>query len=308
MKRISIVVPCKNEEESIPLFFATLNKVQRQVTDYQFNYIFIDDGSTDKTLLELRNLNYRHPELVGYLSFSRSFGKEAGLYAGLKRAQGDLIAVMDVDLQDPPELLPKMITGIKEGYDVIGSRRADRKGESPIRSFFSNLFYRIINKITDIPMKPGVRDFRLMTKPVVKAILSLKEYNRFSKGIFEWVGFKTKYISYKNRDRAVGKTSWSFWGLVKYSFQGVVNFSQTPLIVSAWFGFLLSCISLVAIIIIILRKLIYDNSTNGWASLISIVLFMGGLQLFFLGIIGKYIANIYSETKERPLYIVKEKK
>lgn len=306
MKSLSIIVPCNNEEETIPVFFSTVNKIQKQVSDYQFHYIFIDDGSKDKTLFQLRKLHQQFPKIVNYLSFSRPFGKEAGLYAGLRHAKGDLVAVMDVDLQDPPELLPRMIQGIKAGYDVIGSRRVNRSGEGKIRSFFSNLFYKIINHLSDVPMKPGVRDYRLMTQPVVQAILRLEEYNRFSKGIFEWVGFKTKYLDFKNRDRAAGKTSWSFGGLIRYSIQGIINFSQTPLTLAAWIGFLLAIAAFIALIIIIIHKLLVDNSASGWASLISVVLLIGGLQLFFLGVVGKYIANIYTETKKRPLYIIKE--
>ncbi|HJE97112.1 MAG TPA: glycosyltransferase family 2 protein [Ligilactobacillus acidipiscis] len=308
-KKISLVVPCFNEEESIPLFYKEVEKVKSKLRGYELEYLFINDGSKDKTLEVLKKLQKEHEEDIHYISFSRNFGKESALYAGLKEATGDFIAVMDVDLQDPPELLVPMLAGIEdENYDIVGTRRADRKGEPVIRSFFSNLFYKLINRISNTEFISGIRDYRLMTRQVVDAILKMSEYNRFSKGIFSWVGFNAKYLEYSNRDRAAGKTSWSFWSLFKYSLQGIINFSETPLYIASYIGLGSFLISLLAIIFIICRKLFYGGSVNGWASMITIILFLGGIQLFCLGILGRYIGGIYLESKKRPLYIIKEKK
>lgn len=308
-KLISLVVPCFNEEETIPLFFKAVEEVKPLLRGYEIEYLFVNDGSKDQTLAVLRQLHEKYKKSVHYISFSRNFGKEAALYAGLQSTTGDFVAVMDVDLQDPPEQLVDMLAGIEdEGYDIVGTRRVDRKGEPVIRSFFSNMFYKVINKMSDTQFLNGVRDFRLMTRQVVDAILQMSEYNRFSKGLFSWVGFSTKYLEYSNVDRVAGETSWSFWGLFKYSLEGIINFSETPLALASYTG-LFSCFgSIIAIIFIVLRKLIYGGSVNGWASLISIVLFIGGLQLFCLGIVGRYIGNIYLEVKNRPLYIIQEKK
>ncbi|KRL02165.1 glycosyltransferase family 2 protein [Liquorilactobacillus capillatus] len=308
-KLISLVVPCYNEQETVPLFYKALEKVKGQLRGNELEYIFIDDGSKDATLKELKALQQRDPQHVHYVSFSRNFGKESALYAGLTYATGDYVSVMDVDLQDPPEQLAEMLAGIEdEGYDVVGTRRMDRSGEPPIRSFFSNMFYKIINKISNTPILDGVRDYRLMTRQVVDAILKLSEYNRFSKGLFSWVGFKTKYLEYQNRDRVAGNTSWSFWKLFGYSLDGIVNFSDTPLSIASFVGFFSFAGSGVAMIFIIMRKLFYGGSVDGWASLVTIILLVGGMQLFCLGIVGKYIANIYLEAKHRPVYIVREKK
>lgn len=303
---LSIVVPCYNEEESILLFFEEVEKVSRQITQ-QIEYIFINDGSKDQTLNILRALHKEHPEKIRYISFSRNFGKEAGLYAGLKEARGSLITVMDVDLQDPPHLLPEMITMIETSdLDCVGTRRLDREGEPAIRSFFAKMFYKLVNRIGDTEMVDGARDFRLMSRQMVDAILELSEYNRFSKGIFSWVGFKTEYVSYENRERVAGETSWSFWSLLSYSIDGIVNFSETPLNFASYVG-ALSCIgSGIAMLIIIFKTLVNGDPTSGWPSLVSIFLFVGGLQLLCLGIIGKYVGKIFMETKKRPIYIVKE--
>lgn len=303
---LSIVVPCYNEEESILLFFEEVEKVSRQITQ-QVEYIFINDGSKDQTLNILRALHKEHPEKIRYISFSRNFGKEAGLYAGLKEARGSLITVMDVDLQDPPHLLPEMITMIETSdLDCVGTRRLDREGEPAIRSFFAKMFYKLVNRIGDTEMVDGARDFRLMSRQMVDAILELSEYNRFSKGIFSWVGFKTEYVSYENRERVAGETSWSFWSLLSYSIDGIVNFSETPLNFASYVG-ALSCIgSGIAMLIIIFKTLVNGDPTSGWPSLVSIFLFVGGLQLLCLGIIGKYVGKIFMETKKRPIYIVKE--
>ncbi|GCF92364.1 glucosyl transferase family 2 [Enterococcus florum] len=303
---LSIIIPCFNEEEAIPLFFEEVEKTKRLIR-HDLEYLFVDDGSKDQTLTVIRDLAQRYPDRVRYISFSRNFGKEAALFAGLQTATGDLITVMDVDLQDPPELLPKMIGMIESSdIDCVGTRRADRTGEPPIRSFFARMFYQLINKISDTEMVDGARDFRLMTRQMVDAVLELTEYNRFSKGLFSWVGFKTEYLSYENRERTVGETSWSFWKLFNYSIDGIINFSDAPLNIASFVG-ALSCLgSGIALIFIILRAMFFGDPTSGWPSMVSILLFIGGLQLLSLGIIGKYIGKIFLETKKRPIYIVKE--
>lgn len=308
-KTISIIVPCYNEQESIPLFYAAVEKVTATLADHRIEYIFVNDGSADESLAEMRALQAQDPEHVHYISFSRNFGKEAALYAGLQAATGDYVSVMDVDLQDPPELLPEMIHGIEvEGYDCVGTRRTTRAGETPVRSFFAKQFYKIINRISQTEIVDGARDYRLMTRQMVNAILEMSEYNRFSKGIFSWVGFDTKYLEYKNQDRVAGQTSWSFWGLFKYSLDGIVTFSETPLAIASFVGFFSFAIALLALIFIVIRALIFGDPTSGWPSLISVILMVGGLQLLCLGIVGKYIGKIYLEVKNRPVYIVKEKK
>lgn len=307
MKCISLIIPCFNEEASIPLFFEATEKIKPQLRGYQLEYWFINDGSTDKTLYELRLLQQNHPDEVHYVSFSRNFGKEAALFAGLTSATGDYVAVMDVDLQDPPEFLPQMLAGIEdEWYDIVGARRTSRTGEPWIRSFFSKLFYKFINKISETKFVPGVRDYRLMTRQVVDSIISVSEYNRFSKGIFSWVGFNTKYIEYHNHNRVAGETTWSFWQLFSYSIEGIINFSEKPLAIASYVGLGSFMVSILALIFIIVRKLLFGGSAYGWASLISVVLMIGGIQLLCLGILGKYIGNIYLETKGRPLYLIKE--
>ncbi|MFL2029699.1 glycosyltransferase family 2 protein [Loigolactobacillus zhaoyuanensis] len=308
-KKISLVVPCFNEEKTIPLFYAALQAVKPQLRGAELEYWFINDGSHDTTLDVLRELQIKDPQQVHYISFSRNFGKEAALYAGLQAATGDYVAVMDADLQDPPEQLAEMLAGIEdEGYDVVGTRRVNRAGEPAIRSFFANTFYRFINKISSTPIVNGARDFRLMTRQVVDAVLSMNEYNRFSKGLLSWVGFNTKYLSYENRDRVAGQTSWSFWKLLRYSIDGIIDFSDVPLVLASFVGFASFLVSLAGIAFVIIRKIIYGGSVTGWASMVSIMLMIGGLQLLCLGILGKYIGGIYLEAKKRPIYIVKEKK
>ncbi|WP_206855159.1 glycosyltransferase family 2 protein [Candidatus Enterococcus mangumiae] len=301
--KISIVIPCFNEEKTVPLFF---DEVEKFRGDYEFEYLFIDDGSSDGTLAAIKELANAH-ESVRFVAFSRNFGKEAALYAGLQASTGDLVTVMDVDLQDPPELLPVMIDKvIHSDIDCIGTRRSTREGEPAIRSFFAKKFYQLINRISDTEMVDGARDYRMMTRQMVDAVLELAEYNRFSKGLFSWVGFKTEYLSFENRERVAGETSWSFWKLFNYSIDGIVNFSDTPLTIASFVG-ALSCIgSGIAIFFIILRALLFGDPTSGWPSLVSIVLFIGGIQLLCLGIIGKYIGKIFLETKKRPVYIVRE--
>lgn len=306
MKKLSIVIPCYNEEETIRPFLAETQKVEEQMSDELiFEYLFINDGSKDGTLSVLRAVSKEFTN-VYYLSFSRNFGKEAGLLAGLEHATGDFVVVMDADLQDPPELLIPMYDKIQSGFDIVGTRRSDRSGEPPVRSFFSKLFYKLINKVSETEMVDGARDFRLMTRQVVNSILELQEVNRFSKGLFAWVGYKVDYISYENRERVAGTTSWSFWSLLKYSLEGFINFSDAPLNLAVWAGFGSFLLSIFGIIFVVVRKLTVGGSIAGWASTISIILFIGGIQLLSIGIIGKYISKIFLETKKRPIYIIKE--
>ncbi|MEG0158585.1 MAG: glycosyltransferase family 2 protein [Carnobacterium sp.] len=304
---ISIVVPCFNEEESIPLFYAALEKERESLINADIEYIFVNDGSKDNTLNVLRSLAKEDKERVKFISFSRNFGKEAGLYAGLQQATGDYVAVMDVDLQDPPEMLPEMLQIIREEeFDCVGTRRVSRDGEPPIRSFFARQFYRIINNISETEIVDGARDYRLMTRQMVNAILSMEEYNRFSKGIFSWVGFDTKYLEYKNQERVAGETSWSFWSLFKYSLDGIVAFSELPLAFASFVGFFSFLVAMIAMVVIVIRTLLLNDPTSGWPSLVCFILAIGGLQLFCLGILGKYLGKTYLETKKRPIYIVKE--
>ena len=307
MKKISIVIPCYNEEESIPYFYDEITKVSSELKNYLFEFIYIDDGSKDSTLEIIRSLNERDNR-NRYISFSRNFGKEAALYAGLSAATGDYVAVMDADLQDPPALLPKMINYIEnEGFDCVATRRVDRKGEPMIRSFFAKQFYKTINKMSKTEIVDGARDFRLMTRQMVESILDVSEYNRFSKGIFSWVGFETKWLEYENQERAAGETKWSFWKLFLYSIDGIISFSAAPLAIASIMGVLFCVISLLFICVIIARTLLWGDPTSGWPSLVCIIFLVSGVQLFCLGITGQYISKTYMETKNRPIYIVKEK-
>ncbi|NME50806.1 glycosyltransferase family 2 protein [Enterococcus cecorum] len=306
LKKISIVIPCYNEEETIAIIYKELVQVDRKLQDFYFEYIFINDGSTDDTLLKLRQLSKK--QNVHYLSFSRNFGKEAALYAGLKEANGDYVTVMDADLQDPPELLIKMVRILEQGeYDCVGTRRINRRGEPSIRSWFARKFYQLINRIGEVEMVDGARDFRLMTRQMVDSVLELSEYNRFSKGLFAWVGYNTKYLEYENRERVAGQTSWSFWSLFKYSIDGIVNFSEAPLNLASFVGAFSCFASIIAMILIVVKTLIFKDPTSGWPSLVCIILFIGGIQLLCLGIVGKYISKIFLETKKRPIYIIKER-
>ncbi|GEO46562.1 glycosyltransferase family 2 protein [Companilactobacillus kimchii] len=310
MKTISIIVPCFNEQESINIYYDAMTKIKNQTNKFKFEYWFVDDGSKDKTYSILKDLQQDHSDEVHFISFSRNFGKEAALYAGLNEVTGEYVAVMDVDLQDPPEMLPEMFDLLEEKeYDCVGTARMDREGENKIISFFSNSFYKLINKMSQTKIIPGARDYRLMTRQMVEAIKSMTEYNRFSKGIFSWVGFKTKYLPYKNRERVAGNTSWNFWKLFKYAITGIVDFSEGPLMFATWMGTIFSITSILAIIAIIIRKIINPlSSVNGWASIVSIVLLIGGIQLLSIGILGEYIGKIFLEVKKRPIYIVKDKK
>ena len=305
---LSVIVPCYNEEENVPIFYEEMmkNSAFLEQEKLELEIIYIDDGSKDNTAAEVRKLHEKD-ERVHLVSFSRNFGKEAALLAGLEAADGDLITVMDADLQDPPELLQEMYAKIEEGFDVVGTRRADRKGEPVLRSFFARTFYWLVNKISDTEMVDGARDFRLMTRQVVDSILELGEVNRFSKGLFSWVGYDVTYLPYENRERVAGDTSWNFWSLLRYSIDGFINFSEAPLNLATWAGLASFILSFFAIIFVVLRRLLFGDPVSGWASTISIIMFLGGLQLLALGIIGKYIAKIFLETKKRPVYIVKEK-
>lgn len=304
---ISIIIPCFNEEASLPLFYAEMEKIKQQLKE-GFEYIFVNDGSKDRTLQVLRDLNQTDRN-VHYLSFSRNFGKEAALYAGLQHATGDYVTVMDADLQDPPALLIQMKNMLDENaeLDCVGTRRTTREGEPLIRSFFAKMFYKLINKISQVEMVDGARDFRLMRRQMVDAVLEVSEYNRFSKGIFAWVGFKTEYLEYKNVERVAGQTSWNFWQLFNYSLEGIINFSDAPLTIAFVGGVVACLLAFFLIIIVIIRTLIFGDPTSGWPSMISIILFLGGFQLLTIGILGKYIGKIFMETKKRPIYVIKER-
>ena len=305
-KKISIVVPCYNEEESLPHFYKEIKKVEKSMDYLSFEYIFVNDGSRDKTLEILRDLAKKDKK-VRYISLSRNFGKEGAMLAGLDASTGDYITVMDADLQDPPTLLIEMYKGItEEGYDCVGTRRVTRKGEPPIISFFARMFYKIINKLSKVEMVDGARDFRLMTRQMVDSILSLKEYNRYSKGLFSFVGYKTKWLEYENVERVAGETKWSFWKLLLYAFEGIIAFSTVPLMIAAIVGLLFFFVSFIMIIVIIAKTLAFGDPVGGWPSLVCIIFFVSGVQLFCLGIIGAYLSKTYLETKNRPIYIIKE--
>ncbi len=306
MEKISVIVPCLNEEDSLPFFYEEINRVSKEMNDIDFEFLFIDDGSKDQTLSLLKDLSQKD-ERIKYIAFSRNFGKEAAIYAGLKNSSGDYVVIMDADLQDPPSLLPEMLQAIKEeGYDSAATRRVTRKGEPPVRSFFARLFYRLMNHISDANIMDGARDYRLMNRKMVDAILSMCEYNRFSKGIFGWIGFDTKWIEYENVERVAGKTKWSFWKLFKYSLEGITAFSVEPLQIASIFGVFFSFIALIMIIVIIIRTLVFGDPTSGWPSLVCIIMLIGGIQLLCIGILGQYLAKTYLETKHRPIYISKE--
>lgn len=307
MDKISVIVSCYNEEESLPLFYKEMERVRKQdFENIDFEYIFVNDGSKDKTLEEMKELR-KQDKKVRYISFSRNFGKEAAMYAGLEAATGDYVTLMDADLQDPPSLLRQMYDLIKnDGYDCVATRRVTRKGEPPIRSFFARVFYKLINKISDVEMVDGARDYRLMTKQMVNAIISMKEYNRYSKGLFSFVGFNTKWIEYENVERVAGETKWSFWKLFKYAIEGITAFSTTPLILASVIGLIFCVVSFILIIVIIVKTLAFGDPTSGWPSLVCIIFFVSGIQLFSLGVIGQYLSKAYLEVKNRPIYIVKE--
>lgn len=306
MDKISIAVPCYNEEPALEPFFSAVTGVAEQMRGVEFEFLFIDDGSRDGTLEKILALS-RRDSRVKYISFSRNFGKEAGIYAGLENATGDYVVIMDADLQDPPALLPEMYRSIKEeGYDCVGSRRVTRKGEPLIRSFFARMFYKLINKMSDAEIVDGARDFQMMSRQVVEAILSMGEYNRFSKGIFGWIGFKRKWLEYENIERVAGETKWSFWKLFLYAIEGIVAFSTTPLVISSVFGLICCALALVMTVVVIVRTLVFGDPTSGWPSLVCIMLLLSGIQMLGIGVVGQYLAKTYLETKHRPIYLVRQ--
>lgn len=306
MKKISLIIPCYNEESCLPAFDGEIAKVVEKMQGYEFEILYVNDGSVDGTLPLIRGFSEKRP-YVRYISFSRNFGKEAAMYAGFTNATGDYVAVMDADLQDPPELLPKMVKILESGeYDSVATRRVDRAGEPPIRSFFARMFYKLINKISDADVVDGARDYRLMKREMVDVIVEMGERNRFSKGIFGWIGFRTYWYAFENVERAAGETKWNFWKLFKYSIDGIISFSQMPLNIASWMGVACTGISLFAILFIVVRRLIFGDAVQGWASNMCVMIFIGGIQLFCLGVIGQYIGKTYVETKKRPHYIASE--
>ena len=305
MKKISIIIPCYNEEEAIPYFYEEIEKITKKIKA-KFEYIFVDDGSQDNTLKVIKTLAKKDKK-IRYISFSRNFGKEASMLAGLEHATGDYVTTMDADLQDPPELLIEMFNTLEnEEYDICGAVSISRNGYSFIRKHFTNLFYKIISKVSKTEMINGARDFRLMKRYVVEAIISMREYNRYSKGLFSFVGFKTKWIEFENKNRVAGKTKWSLWKLFIYAVEGIISFSTAPLIFSALLGLFFCIISFIMIIFIIIRTLMFGDPVAGWPSLVCIIFFLSGIQLFAIGIIGQYLAKTYLETKNRPIYIIRE--
>ena len=303
MNLLSIVVPCFNEEETVEIFSKEINKT---LNEHNFEIIFINDGSSDNTLNNIKKLADENSN-IKYISFSRNFGKESAIYAGLKNATGDLVCVMDVDLQHPPSLLPEMIESVSnEDYDVAAARRTSRKGEPKIKSFFSHMFYKVFKRITKMDLVEGATDYRVMTRQVVDSILQLKEYNRFSKGLFQWVGFNTKWICYENVERVAGQTTWSYWGLIKYSIEGLVAFSTMPLTISILLGTIFSIVAFIYMIVIVIRYLLYSDPVQGFATIMCSLLLLGGIQLLSIGALGKYLEKTYIETKNRPIFIIKE--
>ena len=307
MSLLSVIVPCYNEEESVELFYTELtrNDAFFQGKNVDMELIYIDDGSRDGTVREVKKLHEKDAR-VHLVSFSRNFGKEAAMFAGLEKAKGDYVVLMDVDLQDPPSLLPEMFSYIEQGYDSVATRRVSRKGEPPIRSFFARMFYRLMKKISKTEVMDGARDYRLMTRQMVDAILSMREYNRFTKGIFGWVGFETKWLEYENVERAKGETKWNFWKLLLYSLDGITAFSTAPLMIASLMGVLFCVVAFLMIVFIIVRKMIFGDPVSGWPSLVCIILMTSGVQFFCIGIVGQYLAKTYMEVKKRPIYLTKE--
>ena len=306
MKKLSIVVPCYNEQEAAPIFYDTVHGMEDKLSSVELEFIFVDDGSKDGTLDVLRGLHAKD-ERVHYVSFSRNFGKEAGIYAGLQKSTGDYVVIMDVDLQDPPAMLPEMLSYIESGeYERVATRRVDRKGEPPIRSWFARKFYKLMNKISSADIVDGARDYQMMTRKVVDAILAMGEYNRFSKGIFGWVGFKSKWLEFENVERVAGETKWSFWKLFIYAIDGIVAFSTAPLIMASVFGVIMCLVAFIFILVIIVKTVVFGDPTSGWPSMVCIILLVSGIQLLCMGVLGQYMAKTYLETKKRPIYLVQE--
>lgn len=307
MSNIAIVVPCYNEEEMLPIYVEKMQALQKEFTEVSLKLYLVNDGSSDNTLNVMRSLYREFPSFIHYISLSRNFGKEAAMLAGLEMTREEYVAIMDADLQDPPELMQEMYRLIKEDkYDMVGTKRVDRQGEPLIRSWFSNMYYSVNNLISGTKLESGVRDYRLMTRQVVDAILSLPEKNRFSKGIFAWVGFDTYYLPYENRERLAGNTSWSFFSLFSYSLEGFISFSETPLDIASFLGLITFFFALIGGLYIVIKTVVWGNPTPGWPSLAVIILAIGGLQLLSIGILGKYIGKMFVETKDRPHYIIKE--
>ena len=303
--KLSLIIPCYNEQEAVPLFYQEAIHVLTGM-NCEYEMLFINDGSTDETLKVLKQLAETDPHVL-YFSFSRNFGKESAMYAGFCNATGDYVAVMDADLQDPPVLLPQMVSILETGeYDSVATRRVNREGEPPIRSWFARLFYKIINKISDADIVDGARDFRMMRREMVDAIISIGEYNRFSKGIYGWVGFRTYWLPYENVERVAGETKWNFWKLFKYAVNGIIDFSQVPLSIASWFGILITIVAFFMIVFIVIRKLVFGDPVAGWASTICVIMFIGGVQTFCIGVLGQYVAKTYLEAKHRPHYIIAE--
>lgn len=308
MKKITVIVPCYNEEEALHYYYKEMLDVMTLMNNYDFELLFINDGSKDQTLQVIKELAEKD-QRVKYVSFSRNFGKEAAMYAGFENSTGDYVCLMDADLQDPPRLLPDMVKAIEEdGYDSAATRRVTRQGEPPIRSFFARMFYRMMNKISDTELMDGARDYRLMTRQFVNSLLDLKEYNRFSKGLFGWVGYKTKWIEFENVERVAGETKWSFWKLFIYAIDGIVAFSTAPLAIASVIGMLMLFVAFFFIIFIVVRTMLFGDPVAGWPSLVCIITLIGGIQIFCVGILGQYLSKVYLESKNRPIYIVKESK
>ncbi|NBK92802.1 glycosyltransferase [bacterium 1XD21-13] len=306
MDRISVIIPCYNEQEAIPIFYEAIRKTAGKLKQAELELLFVNDGSRDESLARMKELAGQDAR-VKYVSFSRNFGKEAAMYAGLSYASGNYVAIMDVDLQDPPDLLPQMYQIITtEDYDCVATRRVTRKGEPPIRSFFARCFYRLMHKLSKTDIVDGARDYRLMTRQFVDELLKLGEYNRFSKGLFGWVGFRTKWLEYENVERSAGETKWSFWKLLIYSIEGIVGFTTAPLVMAAFLGIFFCIVAFFAICFIIVRTILYGDPVSGWPSMTCIIVFLGGIQLFCMGILGEYLAKTYMETKKRPIFICKE--
>ncbi|MCM1568146.1 MAG: glycosyltransferase family 2 protein [Roseburia sp.] len=307
MSLLSVIVPCYNEEESVALFYSEFikNDAFFEEKGIELELLYIDDGSGDGTVAEVKKLR-QQDKRVHLISFSRNFGKEAAMYAGLEKSKGDYVVLMDVDLQDPPALLPEMFSYIEQGYDSVATRRVSRKGEPPVRSFFARCFYRLMKRISKTEIMDGARDYRLMTRQMVNAILSMREYNRFTKGIFGWVGFQTKWLEYENVERARGETKWNFWKLLLYSFEGITAFSTVPLMLASLIGVFFCVVAFIMIVFIIVRKMIFGDPVSGWPSLVCIILMTSGVQFFCTGILGQYLAKTYMEVKNRPIYLVKE--
>lgn len=306
MKKITVIVPCYNEEEALNYYYEEMSRVMTLMKQYDFELLFVNDGSKDQTLQVIKELAEKD-ERIKYVSFSRNFGKEAAMYAGFENSTGDYVCLMDADLQDPPRLLPEMVKAIEEeGYDSAATRRVTRQGEPPIRSFFARMFYKMMNKISDTELMDGARDYRLMTRQFVDSLLEMKEYNRFSKGLFGWVGYKTKWIEFENVERIAGETKWSFWKLFIYAIDGIVAFSTAPLAIASVIGMLMLFVAFFFIIFIVVRTLLFGDPVAGWPSLVCIITLIGGIQIFCVGILGQYLSKVYLETKQRPIYIIKE--